>query len=57
MHPLQRWHVVGCPVEAHGGMKTQAKVMAVPVAPAAGLKRINLAGIATKSPAAKTAKA
>ena len=57
MHPLQRWHVAGCSVEAWGGMKTQAKVMAAPVAPAAGIKRINLAGIATKSPAAKTAKA
>ena len=38
-------------------MKTQAKVMAASAAPAAGLKRINLAGIATKSPASKTAKA
>ena len=38
-------------------MKTQAKVMAAPAAPAAGIKRVNLAGIATKSPAAKTAKA
>jgi hypothetical protein len=38
-------------------MKTQAKVMAAPAAPAAGSKRINLAGIATKLPAANTAKA
>jgi len=57
MHPFQRWHVAGCPVEAWGGMKTQAKVMAAPAAPAGGIKRVNLAGIATKSPAAKTAKA
>ena len=57
MHPFQRWNAAGCPVETWGGMKTQAKVMAAPVAPAAGIKRINLAGIATKSPAAKTAKA
>ena len=39
MHPLQRWHVAGCPVEAFGGMKTQAKVMAAPAAPAAGINR------------------
>jgi hypothetical protein len=38
-------------------METQPKVMAAPAVPAAGIKRINLAGIATKSPAAKTAKA
>ena len=38
-------------------MKTQAKVVAASAAPSAGIKRINLAGIATKSPAAKTAKA
>jgi hypothetical protein len=30
--------------------------MAAPEAPAAGIKQVNLAGIATKSPAAKTAK-
>jgi hypothetical protein len=42
-------------------MKTKTKPTAVaataaPVAPAAGLKRINLAGISTKAPAAKAAK-
>jgi hypothetical protein len=43
-------------------MKTKTKSTAVaaataaPVAPAAGLKRINLAGISTKAPAAKAAK-
>ena len=58
MHPLQRWHVAPCPVEAWGGMKTKVQTQpAAPVAPAAGIKRINLAGIATKSPASKTAKA
>ena len=57
MHLLQRWFVAGRPFEAWGGMKTQAKEMAAPAAPGAGIKRINLAGIATKSPAAKTAKA
>jgi hypothetical protein len=39
-------------------MKTKDKAQsAAPVAPSAGIKRINLAGIATKSPASKTAKA
>jgi hypothetical protein len=39
-------------------MKTKDKAKpAAPVAPAAGIKRINLAGIATKSPASKSAKA
>ena len=39
-------------------MKTKDKAQpAAPVAPAAGIKRINLAGIATKSPATKSAKA
>jgi hypothetical protein len=38
-------------------MKTKSSTAtAAPVAPAAGLKRINLAGIATKAPAAKAAK-
>jgi hypothetical protein len=38
-------------------MKTKSSpATAAPVAPAAGLKRINLAGIATKAPAAKAAK-
>jgi hypothetical protein len=39
-------------------MKTKptAAATAAPVAPAAGLKRINLAGISTKAPAAKAAK-
>jgi hypothetical protein len=38
-------------------MKTKSSpATAVPVAPAAGLKRINLAGIATTAPAAKAAK-
>jgi len=38
-------------------MKTKsAAATAAPVAPAAGLKRINLAGIATKAPAARAAK-
>jgi hypothetical protein len=38
-------------------MKTKTSpATAAPVAPAAGLKRINLAGIATTAPAAKAAK-
>ena len=38
-------------------MKTKSSTTtAAPVAPAAGLKRINLAGIATTAPAAKAAK-
>jgi hypothetical protein len=38
-------------------MKTKVQTQSAAPAPAAGIKRINLAGIATKSPASKTAKA
>ena len=58
MHPLSRWIPARTANEAWGGMKTKttAAATAAPVAPAAGLKRINLAGISTKAPAAKAAK-
>ena len=57
MHLTLRWIPASGANEAHGGMKTKSKVaIAAPVAPAAGLKRINLAGIATQSPAAKATK-
>ena len=61
MHPLPRWIPASGANEAWSGMKTKSKPAAAstaaPSAPAAGLKRINLAGIATKSAATKTAKA
>ena len=58
MQPPQRWHGAPSPVEAWGGMKTKVQTQpAAPVAPAAGIKRINLAGVATKSSAAKATKA
>jgi hypothetical protein len=60
MHPLPRWIPASCENEAWDGMKTKTKpaaATAAPSAPAAWLKRINLAGISTKSAAAKTAKA
>ena len=61
MHPLPRWIPASGANEAWGGMKTKSKpaaaATAAPSAPAAGLKRINLAGISTKSAATKTAKA
>ena len=61
MHPLPRWIPARGANEAWGGMKTKSKpaasATAAPSAPAAGLKRINLAGISTKSAATKTAKA
>jgi len=52
MHPHQRWLSASGANDAHGGMKTKTS----PGAPAAGLKRINLAGIATTAPTAKAAK-
>ena len=55
MHPPQCWHTAMGVSEAHGGMKTKTFPVVAPV-PAAGLKRINLAGIATTATAAKAAK-
>ena len=60
MHLLLRWISASGANEALGGMKTKSKTAAAtagPSAPAAGLKRINLAGIATKSATTKAAKA
>ena len=61
MPPLPRCIPASGANEAWGGMKTKSKPAAAstaaPSAPAARLKRINLAGISTKSAATRTAKA